>query len=221
MAWHRYTPEQLATTVAASYCMAEVMRRLGLRLTGGGHAHLRRRITALGIDTSHFTGRRGSPGAPARTPEQILVERDPARGRADPATLRRALRAIGRAYRCTACGVGERWNDQPLTLHIDHVDGRFEDCRPANLRFLCPNCHTQTGTFAGRKRRTEAGGPVHLGDPVGLGLTRPRSEDDWAALLARIDRGEVTVAAAARLLGCGREQIYRARRRLKTVEVAR
>jgi HNH endonuclease len=26
-----------------------------------------------------------------------------------------------------------------LTLHVDHINGDYSDCRPANLRFICPN----------------------------------------------------------------------------------
>lgn len=37
-----------------------------------------------------------------------------------------------------------------MALH--HVNGRAGDNRLANLRFLCPNCHSQTENFAGRNR---------------------------------------------------------------------
>jgi 5-methylcytosine-specific restriction endonuclease McrA len=40
-----------------------------------------------------------------------------------------------------------------LILHVDHIDGNRYDCRPENLRFLCPNCHSQTATWAGANRR--------------------------------------------------------------------
>ena len=36
-----------------------------------------------------------------------------------------------------------------LILHVDHIDGNYLDCRPRNVRFMCPNCHSQTATWAG------------------------------------------------------------------------
>jgi hypothetical protein len=48
-------------------------------------------------------------------------------------------------------------------LHVDHIKGDFCDSRPENLRFLCPNCHTQTFTYAGRSanRRGEIQTPSY------------------------------------------------------------
>lgn len=57
----RYTPDVLATAVAASSNMREVLDHLALPRTGGTHAHIARRINALGIDASHFTTHRPDP----------------------------------------------------------------------------------------------------------------------------------------------------------------
>lgn len=51
--------------------------------------------------------------------------------------------------RCSICGISE-WCGAPLTLHIDHINGIRNDHRLANLRMLCPNCHSQTPTYGGR-----------------------------------------------------------------------
>ena len=145
----RYSDDDIRDAVAQSISIAGVMRLLGIKPTGGSHFHISKRIQRLGLDTSHFLGqgsRRGTAQARKRA-DEILVRRPADGPRAKPHMLRRALIESGRRLACVGCGVGDRWMGQPLTLHIDHADGDFANCLAENLRFLCPNCHSQTSTY--------------------------------------------------------------------------
>jgi hypothetical protein len=42
------------------------------------------------------------------------------------------------------------WAGQIIVLHLDHINGVRNDNRIENLRFLCPNCHSQTETYCGK-----------------------------------------------------------------------
>ncbi|WP_314175480.1 hypothetical protein [Streptomyces winkii] len=53
----RYTREQLAAAVAAASNWADVMRTLGLRISGGRRRALQRAVSAHGLDARHFTRR--------------------------------------------------------------------------------------------------------------------------------------------------------------------
>lgn len=50
--------------------------------------------------------------------------------------------------RCSLCGWSER---HPVTgrvpIELDHTDGNSQNNNEANLRLLCPNCHSLTPTF--------------------------------------------------------------------------
>jgi len=48
---------------------------------------------------------------------------------------------------CESCGIGSVYNNKPLTLEIDHIDGKCFNNSINNLRILCPNCHSQTDTY--------------------------------------------------------------------------
>jgi len=52
-------------------------------------------------------------------------------------------------YECSICKLKDSWNNKPITLQLDHINGINNDNRLSNLRFLCPNCHSQTTTFCG------------------------------------------------------------------------
>jgi hypothetical protein len=56
---------------------------------------------------------------------------------------------------CEGCGVGE-WQGRPLTLQLHHLNGDPLDQRVENLSLLCPNCHSQTGSWGGRNVRRNA-----------------------------------------------------------------
>lgn len=48
-----------------------------------------------------------------------------------------------RGYRCEVCGISE-WQNQPLTLEVDHINGDPSNDSPENVRLICPNCHSQS-----------------------------------------------------------------------------
>ncbi|HEY1293664.1 MAG TPA: hypothetical protein VGJ60_11325 [Chloroflexota bacterium] len=57
-----YTREILQAAVRDSRSISDVLRKLGLRLSGGGHAHIKRRLAYFQIDTSHLLGARSNCG---------------------------------------------------------------------------------------------------------------------------------------------------------------
>ena len=54
-------------------------------------------------------------------------------------------------YKCSKCNISN-WHDNPLSLHLDHIDGNSDNNSLDNLRLLCPNCHSQTETFCSRNK---------------------------------------------------------------------
>ena len=73
-----------------------------------------------------------------------------ARNRSNRGVIKRRLLEQGKLLAvCALCGISD-WQGKPLTLQIDHINGKRLDYRLENLRILCPNCHSQTETFAGR-----------------------------------------------------------------------
>jgi predicted nucleic acid-binding Zn ribbon protein len=66
-------------------------------------------------------------------------------------------------HQCSMCQL-TTWQNHPIMLELDHIDGNAANNLPNNLRLLCPNCHSTTDTWKGRNRgkgRKSCGLPLH------------------------------------------------------------
>jgi hypothetical protein len=129
--------EEVTEALRSSRSLAQVLAKLEVR-PGGNHARVRDLIQDMGLDTTHLVGkgwRRGTtdPAVRARPIEQLLVD-----GRyAETNRLKKRLIQEGfKESRCEIC-VRDSWNGHAIPLELDHINGRRDDNRLANLRILC------------------------------------------------------------------------------------
>ena len=55
-------------------------------------------------------------------------------------------------YKCEKCGISD-WNNENISLELNHIDGFNGNHSLNNLELLCPNCHSQTTTYRNKKVR--------------------------------------------------------------------
>lgn len=165
----KYTKEILEDAVDGAETYAEVARKFGLAPHGGSTSYLKNRCIKFEVDTSHFKGVSWAKGKkfPNRrrgwkSADKILVMMKPGSNRQHAHQLRRALIEIGISHKCSVCDIGDVWNGSKLTLEVDHVDCNYLNNKADNLRFLCPNCHSQTGNYRNKKRKTNRTGAPAL-----------------------------------------------------------
>ena len=57
-------------------------------------------------------------------------------------------------HKCCICN-GEEWNEMPMPLVIDHINGRAKDNRLENLRLVCGNCDMQLPTYKSKNKNSD------------------------------------------------------------------
>jgi hypothetical protein len=140
--------------------MTEFLKLLGLKGNSGNHQTYGRKLKELQIDTSHWRGREIAAEKLVKRTQKatrplstILIENSNYRG----ALKKRLIKENLLKNQCYVENCPTRsdssWCGEPLILQLDHINGRHNDNRIENLRLLCPNCHTQTKTYAGKRNK--------------------------------------------------------------------
>lgn len=149
----KYTKEILEPLAKDSLSIADVCRKLGISTAGGSNGNIAKLLKRYSIDTSHFLGRaskKGTISTVKKTWQEVLVNSGkPQHGW----KLKRAMIEAGVEEKCNSCGQGPTWNYAKLVLQVDHIYGDNTNHELKNLRLLCPNCHSQTPTYSGRKNK--------------------------------------------------------------------
>lgn len=219
----------LREAVEASTTKAEVLLTLGLIPAGGNYKALREKCEKFGISTENL-GRNydylADFGRLASIPDELVFcENSTYSNRAN--IKKRLVRDHGFEYECVECGLGDEWNGKSIMLTLEHKNGVRNDHRLENLCFLCPNCHSQTDTYAGRnlrQGRTCADCGIRMSKnlklcPQGCDKTavRPRPEREKITWLPTADLtalvAEHGYSKAGRILGVSDNAI---RKRIRT-----
>lgn len=150
---YKVTDGELTEAVRTSVSVSDVLRKIVPSPHGGStHAHFRKRIQDLGLETGHFYNigaRKVAKITKIPAEEYLVLNRNGRRERSDK--LRRAMIEYGFYYECSECGNQGMWQGKALSLEIDHKNDDCLDNRPGNLHFLCPNCHSLKSVDTGKR----------------------------------------------------------------------
>jgi 5-methylcytosine-specific restriction endonuclease McrA len=147
--------EYLTHVVNKSTSFAEILRYYEYSCSSDAYRLLKRVLIRNNIDFSHIpTGLHSNLNRKFITNRVNIDDYFVENSIRKTKDLKRIiLRENLKVYECQKCKNSGEWQDEKLSLQLDHINGINTDNRLENLRFLCPNCHSQTETYCGKSKR--------------------------------------------------------------------
>lgn len=142
---------KISDVIEKSYGFLDIAKNLGIvdkstkKISSRLISKIKNHIENEKIDISHFRYQNGSRFS--KTDDEVFCKN----GDISTDTVKkRFLKKVD--YVCQECNISH-WNGKKISLQMDHIDGDCCNHLFSNLRLLCPNCHSQTDTFARKNRK--------------------------------------------------------------------
>lgn len=139
--YREYSDQDIINNAKNVKSIAGLLKSLNLVPVGGNYRSIKRKLQKLNIDTSHWTGQAWSRDQRTKDWSKYTTA----------VHLKKHL-IIEKGHKCECCNLSH-WQNQLISLEVHHIDGDASNNSQKNLQLLCPNCHSLTKNYRGRKNK--------------------------------------------------------------------
>jgi len=140
--------QELIELIETNNNINQILKQLGVNSNGSGaYNTFKNHCNRMGVEIPKNKNKMSGSFSKKTPLNDIMVENSTySRGH----LKQRLIKENILDYVCNICHI-DKWENKEISLHLDHINGINNDNRIENLRLLCPNCHSQTETYSGRK----------------------------------------------------------------------
>ena len=153
---YNYTPAELQMLLDESDSYSDLLRKIGLNPKGGNPKTLKRVIEKYNLDETRLNANRSRLFSECAISTHSKVAKNLDDILSNKVSYHNTYSLINRLFKsglkekkCEICGLTE-WMNKPISLQLHHNDGNRNNNSLDNLKVLCPNCHSQTDSYAGK-----------------------------------------------------------------------
>lgn len=137
--YREYTDNDIINYAKEVFSIAQLLKKLNLKPTGGNYAHCKKHLQRLNVETSHWRGQAWNKN------QQLKDWSTYSR----VAHLKKHL-IKEKSHKCENCLL-TNWQEYPIVLEVHHKDGDRTNNNFENLQLLCCNCHALTNNWRNKK----------------------------------------------------------------------
>jgi hypothetical protein len=146
----KFSNEELETFLNESFSLWDFCKKVGYKNKSSRvYTSVKNNLSKRNINLEKYPVLWKRIGLTRKKDDKEIFSKDSTYERKD--LKRKIIKENLLPYKCSCCGIFD-WLGNPLSLQLDHINGVNNDNRLENLRFLCPNCHTQTPTWGYNNR---------------------------------------------------------------------
>ena len=136
--YRQYTDKDIVQYASEVYSLAGLLKKLGLRATGGNYVNMKKNLQRLKLQCSHWRGKAWNRGQRTKDWSQFIKNK----------SIKPHIIQL-RGHKCEHC-TNTHWLNKPIPLELHHINGDSTSNELDNLMLLCPNCHAFTDTYRGK-----------------------------------------------------------------------
>jgi len=149
--------KKLRQYVEESKSIKEVLTKMEITNYHSGYNIFQRNIKKYKINISHFLSKKElmiekyTSGKLKKIPINLMLVENSTYTRCS--VKRRIINEKLLTYKCVFYDNEGEWMGKEFSLILDHKNGKNNDHRLENLRFVCPNCNATLDTHCGRNKK--------------------------------------------------------------------